>query len=221
MDKIKQAIQWLKDEYEKKNPRTIELGKKKGKEAVASAKEISKPSPEPTVEELIQAIVGGSNGDPVATMAAQMVNTGKTMPVFQQNPFLPVAISQLESRGFKDFGVNPLVTQPKQGFGWAPGIQGYNPPIERVLQDMMSAVGTDRSGETNPVRLRNAGYYQKFRDNPSDIAGFAQQYAGPVTAQNPNAGGIYASNLSTVMNRYAEVLNKILQKRGSSYTKRY
>ena len=149
-----------------------------------------------------------------------MVNTGQQYPVFQENPFLPVAISQLESRGFKDFGSNPLVTQPKQGFGWAPSIQGYNPQIEKVLEDMMSAVGSDRSGE-DEVRRRNAAYYQSFRENPSDIAGFARQYAGPVTTQNPNAGGIYASNLSTVMNKYAELLDQIMKQRGESYSKRY
>jgi len=179
------------------------------------------PTLGPTIDELIKAIQMGSEGDPVATMSAQMVNNGQNMPVFQQNPFLPVAISQLESRGFKDFGTNPLVTKPKQGFGWAPGIEGYNPSIETVLDDMMSAVGTDRGEESNPVRRRNAGYYQKFRDNPSDISGFANQYAGPITAQNPNAGDIYATNLKTVMNRYNEILDGLMKQRGALYPDRY
>ncbi len=173
-----------------------------------------------SIEELIKAIETGSKGSPVATMAAQMVNTGQNMPVFQRYPFLPVAISHLESQGFKDFGTNPLVTKPKQGFGWAPTISGYNPPIEQVLEDMMSAIGTDRAGE-DETRRRSAGYYQSFRDNPSDIMGFANQFAGPITRQNPNAGDIYGVNLKTVMNRYAEELDKIMQERGESFPTRY
>lgn len=174
----------------------------------------------PSFDELVKAIQTGSEGAPVATMAAQMVKTGQKMPVFQQHPFLPVAISQLESRGFRDFGVNPLVINPKQGFGWAPTIAGYNPSIERVLEDMMSAVGTDRAGE-DEVRRRSAGYYQSFRENPSDIMGFANQYAGPVTTQNPHAGDIYGTNLKTVMNKYAEILDKLMQERGGGYSTRY
>lgn len=184
-------------------------------------------SSEPTLDEIIQAIQQGSEGHPVATMSAQMANTGQNMPVFQENPFLPVAISQLESQGFKDFNTpDPKrpgymkTTLPKQGYGWAPGIQGYNPPIDRVLEDMMSAVGTNREGQ-GEVRERNAGYYKKFRENPSDIMGFANQYAGPITEENPNAGDVYGTNLKTVMNMYAEVLDKILKKRGSEYSKRY
>lgn len=173
-----------------------------------------------TQEELIRAIVEASGEDPVATMAAQIVREGQQYPVFQENPFLPVAIAQLESRGFKDFGVNPLVVLPKQGFGYGVNISSYNPPIEMVLSDLLSAIGSEREGES-PERRRNVSYYQSFRENPSDIVEFARQYAGPVTSQNPNAGEIYASNLKTVMNKYAEALDKILRQRGAEYSKRY
>ena len=84
----------------------------------------------------------------------------------------------------------------------------------------MSAIGTDRAGD-DETRRRSAGYYQSFRDNPSDIMGFANQFAGPITRQNPNAGDIYGVNLKTVMNRYAEELDKIMQERGESFPTRY
>jgi hypothetical protein len=194
-----------------------------GSESQAPAPEVqaAETSSAPTLDEIIQAIQQGSQGDPVATMAAQMANTGQNMNAFQENPFLSVAISQLESRGFKDFAEKPeIVNKPKQGYGWAPGIEGYNPPIEQVLADMMSAVGTDRKGQ-GEVRERNAGYYKNFRENPSDIMGFANQYAGPITEQNPNAGDVYGNNLKSVMNMYADILDKILKQRGSEYSKRY
>lgn len=174
----------------------------------------------PTRDELIRAMQEVSGDDPVATMSGQMVKNIDKYPVFQENPFLPIAVSQLESRGFKDFGSNPLVTKPKQGFGYGVHESSYNPPIETVLEDMMSAVGSERKGDT-PERQRTASYYQPFREDPSDIKGFARTYAGPADRRNPHAGGIYASNLATVMNRYAEALDKIMKERGSKYEKRY
>jgi len=180
----------------------------------------SKPSNEPAIEELIRAMQEGSAGDPVATLSGQMAKAGQTMPVYKKYPFLPIATSQLESGGLKDFATNLLVTKPKQAFGWGVNVPDYNPElVEQVLKDMMSAVGTSRSGETVD-RQRNAKYYEPFRET-GDISQYAQTYAGPITKRNPNAGEKYASNLKSVMNNYAEILDKIMKERGASYPTRY
>jgi len=183
-----------------------------------------KPTPTPTLagpslEEIIRAIQTGTEGAPVATMAGQMANTGQNMPIFQKYPFLQAAISQLESGGFKAFATNPLVTKPKQGFGWAVNVPSYNPSIEQVLQDMMSGIGTSRQGESQ-ARQQTASYYEPFRQT-GDINQFANVYAGPRTEEQPYAGNVYADNLKYVMNLYAQILDEIMQERGTSYPTRY
>jgi hypothetical protein len=85
---------------------------------------------------------------------------------------------------------------------------------------MLTAVGTGREGETNPVRLRNAGYYEPFR-RTGNLDEYANTYAGPVSERNPNAGEIYANNLRYVMSLYAQALDRIMKERGGSYPVTY
>ena len=215
----------------KLNLPSIKLPNMFSNKSTPTAAPTATPTPwpkEPTRDELIRAIEEGAGDHPVATMAAQMVDRGQKLPVFQKYPFLPVAVSHLESQGFKDFSTpdakrpgHMRTTLPRQGFGYGVGVEGYNPPIERVLDDMMSAIGTDRAGEDED-RRRTAGYYQPFRDDPDDLdVAFSLKYAGPRTEKNPNAGEVYARNLRGQFNKYAEILDRIMRERGGSYPNRY
>jgi hypothetical protein len=180
----------------------------------------------PTRDELIKAIQLGSAGDPVATMAAQMIDQSQQYPIFQQHPFIPVMHSQLESRGFKDFSEKPdLVYKPKQGFGWGATIpdEKYNPStIEQVLHDLITAVGGGRTIESGytPEQIRTSQAYENFRQT-GQIDPYLLKFAGPVSAQNPQAGENYIKHAKFVLNKYNEILDQLMKKRGGSYPLRY
>ncbi len=178
-----------------------------------------------TPEELMQAIRQGTPQNPnlpVATMAAQIVNTGQKYALFRHYPFLPVASSILESEGLKRFSTDPqLVYKPKQALGWGATLPDnlYNPNnVEQVFNDYMTAIGGRNFAEeiqNNPdeaaSRMKTSDTYQDFRTT-GNLLPFAETYA-PTKGNNGNGGAIYAGRLQWLMDNYMKILQDIQSKK--------
>lgn len=190
----------------------------------------------PTRDELVRTIQNISGDAPMATMAGQMVDQVIPSAMYKTNPFLATMIApthgNLETRGFRDYQSQPeLVYKPKQAFGWAATSPAYNPPdVSTTLQDVLSAVISGRNMQSemqrNPAeaqaRMNTSNGYQFFRDNPEqNLDQYFLKYAGPKTPQNKYAGETYASNARFILNQFAEELDKLMKKRGGSYSTRY
>jgi len=177
----------------------------------------------PTREELIKALEKGSKGAPISKYAAKIIEEQMKYPIYEKYPFLTVAQSHLESRGLRDFEEQPeLVNKPKQALGWGVFVPTYNPKdIDQAIIDFISAIG-GRTAEAgfDPGQIHNSMIYEPFRQG-EDLKWYSNKYAGPVSKRNPNAGDVYASNLASVMNEYAAILDELMKERGTNFVTRY
>ena len=183
----------------------------------------------PTQQELLEMLQMTDSEKPMATMSGQVMKNATASGMYKTNPFLAVAtvpsIGHLESSGFTKRQI-----KPKSRYGWAPYVESYNPPLETVLNDVMSALISGRNEEEEKkkfpedwkIRMNTANNYQSFRDDPeANLDKTLYKYAGPRTEENLYAGEVYVANFRGPVNRYAEMLDKIMQRRGGSFPKRY
>lgn len=192
----------------------------------------------PTRDELVRTIQNISGDAPMATMAGQMVDQVMPSAMYKTNPFLATMIApthgNLETSGFRKYQEQPsLVYKPKQAFGWGATIpdKKYNPQdVSTALQDLLSAIIAGRNMQSemqkNPAeaeaRMNTSSGYQFFRDNPEqNLDQYLLKYAGPKTPENPHAGEVYVSNARSILNQFAEELDKLMKERGGLYSTRY
>ena len=131
---------------------------------------------------------------PAATLSAQMINEGQQYPIFQQYPFLPAALSILESGGGSNMGARQ---KPYNITSWGINLpkDKFNPSsVEEVLSKTISGIG------------KRTGAYQKFRDS-KDLNDLGHVYA-PI-GENPTTGGnYYAKNAKDIMDQFEQYLPK-------------
>lgn len=119
-------------------------------------------------------------GVPMEEHIPQLVEGATKYPGLQKNPFLTAAVSINETSGGRGWQEN------KNPISWGARQKDvYRPEsIQQALEDMMSAVGSDRKGETGydeqtaKSRQRTAGYYKPFRES-NNLQDFSFQYESP------------------------------------------
>jgi len=158
------------------------------------------PIPSPTSmpnQDLMTAYTKGFahyGNPPAATLSGQMINEGQQYPIFQQYPFLPAALSILESGGGSNMSQRQ---QPYNITSWGinlPKSQFDPQSVEEVLSKTISGIG------------KRTPAYEKFRTT-KDLNDLGHVYA-PL-GENPTTGGnYYADNAKAIMDQFAEYLPK-------------
>lgn len=161
------------------------------------------PSPSPTPvpsnpnQALIDAYKKGFEyygNPPAATLAAQMVEESQKYPIFKKFPFLPAAISILESGGGKNMSDKQ---KPYNMTSWGINLpKGYFNPssVNEVVSKTISGVG-----QRTPA-------FQKFRDT-GNLNDLADVYAPK--SDNPQDGGnVYATRAQGIMDNFNKNLSR-------------
>lgn len=139
-----------------------------------------------TPEEVERKLIAGfkeyskGRGVPMEQHIPQMVQGAQKYPGLQKNPFLAAATSINETSGGQTW------TNLKNPVSWGARVKDkYQPESpQQALEDMMSAVGSDRAGETayDPEtakkRRETAANYKTFRDT-NNLQDFSFKYESP------------------------------------------
>lgn len=137
---------------------------------------------------------------PAATLSALMVDEAQKYPIFQKYPWLPAALTILESGGGKNLTKREDVSPAHRQFNltnWGVNLpQGYYEPTgpEDVLQKTISGIGS------------RMGAYEPFRTS-GNLQDFANVYAP--SSDNPGTGGSdYARNAQSIMDIFQKAYDQ-------------